>query len=108
MHLSILPTARISILFLNLKMMFSFFKVRDEGNGIELQKIDMLFKRFETLGYTDPNFFKRIGLSLVKELVDMLHGSIMVDSKLGQGVCSLFLCQEAMKFSNQTRMWNSF
>lgn len=62
-----------------------FFKVRDEGNGIELQKIDMLFKRFETLGYTDPNFSSGIGLSLVKELVDMLHGSIMVDSKLGQG-----------------------
>ena len=45
-----------------------FFKVRDEGNGIELQKIDMLFKRFETLGYTDPNFSSGIGLSLVKEL----------------------------------------
>lgn len=45
----------------------------------------MLFKRFETLGYTDPNFSSGIGLSLVKELVDMLHGSIMVDSKLGQG-----------------------
>lgn len=31
----------------------------------------MLFKRFETLGYTDPNFSSGIGLSLVKELVDM-------------------------------------
>lgn len=50
-----------------------------------MQKIDILFKRFETLGHTDSNLSSGIGLSLVKELVDMLHGSIMVDSKLGQG-----------------------
>ena len=85
MHLSILPTARISILFLNLKMMFSFSKSEMKVMVLNCKKIDMLFKRFETLGYTDPNFSSGIGLSLVKELVDMLHGSIMVDSKLGQG-----------------------
>lgn len=60
-------------------------RVKDEGNGIELHKIDMLFKRFETLGQTDTNLSSGIGLSLVKELVDMLHGSIAVDSKLGSG-----------------------
>ena len=60
-------------------------KVKDEGNGIELHKIDMLFKRFETLGQTDANLSSGIGLSLVKEWVDMLHGTITVDSKLGYG-----------------------
>lgn len=45
----------------------------------------MLFKRFETLGQTDANLSSGIGLSLVKEWVDMLHGTITVDSKLGYG-----------------------
>ena len=60
-------------------------KIKDEGHGIELQKIELLFKRFETLGPTDSNLSSGIGLSLVKELVEMLHGSIKVESKLGQG-----------------------
>ena len=37
-------------LILEFKEKNLLIKVKDEGNGIELHKIDMLFKRFETLG----------------------------------------------------------
>lgn len=59
--------------------------VRDEGKGMDLRKIDNLFGRFETFGKTDPNRSTGIGLSLVKEFVDLLHGTIQPESIPGQG-----------------------
>ena len=50
----------------------------DEGIGIAPDKIGSLFKRFETLSKNN-NILQPssgIGLSLVKELVDMHHGNI--------------------------------
>lgn len=61
------------------------FQVRDEGRGINAQKINQLFTRFETIDEVDSNMSTGIGLSLVKELLDLLHGIIRVDSKLGEG-----------------------
>lgn len=60
-------------------------QVKDEGRGINAEKINQLFVRFETLDEADPNMSTGIGLSLVKELLNLLHGSIKVDSKLGEG-----------------------
>ena len=61
--------------------------VCDEGIGIAESKRSVLFVRFENM--IDKNIFNQptsgIGLSLVKELVDMHHGTIEVDSKLGRG-----------------------
>ena len=62
-----------------------FVFVRDEGKGMDLRKIDNLFGRFETFGKTDPNRSTGIGLSLVKEFVDLLHGTIQPESIPGQG-----------------------
>lgn len=62
------------------------FSVRDEGSGIDLRKTDVLFKRFETLGRTDSNVSTGIGLSLVKELVYLLHGSITLNSVHGRWI----------------------
>ena len=62
-----------------------FVSVRDEGKGMDLRKIDNLFGRFETFGKTDPNRSTAIGLSLVKEFVDLLHGTIQPESIPGQG-----------------------
>ena len=63
-----------------------FVSVRDEGKGMDLRKIDNLFGRFETFGKTDPNRSTGIGLSLVKEFVDLLHGTIQPESIPGQGI----------------------
>ena len=92
-------------LILEFKEKNLLIKVKDEGNGIELHKIDMLFKRFETLGQTDANLSSGIGLSLVKEWVDMLHGTITVDS---MEVLSLFPCREEMRFLSPIKMSSSF
>lgn len=63
--------------------------VQDQGIGISESKKNSLFVRFETL--LDKNLFNPnssgIGLSLVKELVEMHHASIRVDSKEGEGSC---------------------
>ncbi|WP_455584556.1 two-component regulator propeller domain-containing protein [Bacteroides sp.] len=59
--------------------------VCDEGKGIDLRKIDNLFERFETFGKVDPNRSSGIGLSLVKEFTDLLHGTVRAESVPGQG-----------------------
>lgn len=63
--------------------------VQDQGIGIAENKKKSLFVRFENL--VDTNLFNQsssgIGLSLVRELVEMHKASISVDSKLGEGSC---------------------
>ena len=63
--------------------------VQDQGIGIAENQKKSLFVRFENM--VDRNLFKHastgIGLSLVKELVEMHKASIKVDSKLGEGSC---------------------
>ena len=63
--------------------------VQDQGIGIAENKRKSLFVRFENL--VDKNIFNQassgIGLSLVKELVEMHKATISVDSRLGEGSC---------------------
>lgn len=63
--------------------------VQDQGIGIAESKKKSIFVRFENL--VDRNLFNQsstgIGLSLVKELVEMHKAVISVDSKLGTGSC---------------------
>ena len=60
--------------------------VVDEGIGIEPGKLRSLFQRFETLArYNMLQPSSGIGLSLVKEMVDMHHGTIEVTSEPGVG-----------------------
>ena len=62
--------------------------VQDQGIGIAENKKKSIFVRFENL--VDRNLFNPstgIGLSLVKELVEMHKAVISVDSKLDEGSC---------------------
>lgn len=60
--------------------------VEDEGIGIAREKQETLFQRFETLsGSNILHPSSGIGLSLVKELVEMHHGTIGVTSHPGIG-----------------------
>ena len=66
---------------------FVYLKVKDEGIGIPIDKLHIIFDRF---GQVDSSLSRQaegtgIGLSLVKKLVEALDGSISVKSKLGAG-----------------------
>ncbi len=63
------------------------FEVRDTGIGIEDGKAAALFERF---GQLDASYTKRfagtgLGLSLVKQLAEVMGGSVLVRSELGKG-----------------------
>lgn len=60
-------------------------RVKDEGKGIDIGKLSKLFDRFETFGSERSSVSTGIGLSLVRNLVDIMHGKIEVDTALGQG-----------------------
>jgi PAS domain S-box-containing protein len=62
-------------------------KVRDEGIGIPENKIDIIFEKF---GQVDSSFSRQaegsgIGLPLVKRYIELMEGSISLDSKVGKG-----------------------
>lgn len=71
-------------------------QVKDTGKGISQDKLPHIFERFYTVNEqrSDSN---GIGLSLVKELAELHHSSITVESKLGEG--STFTLQLAISRS---------
>jgi signal transduction histidine kinase/ligand-binding sensor domain-containing protein/CheY-like chemotaxis protein/AraC-like DNA-binding protein len=62
-------------------------QVIDQGVGIEKNKLSLIFDRFYTMdeGSEASKRSTGIGLSLVKELVDLHGATISVDSRLGTG-----------------------
>lgn len=63
--------------------------VRDEGEGIREQDIPLLFERFSfgrRSRWKDESS-TGVGLSLTKELVELMGGTIQVESELGAGSC---------------------
>ena len=61
------------------------FSVKDNGRGIEEDKVASIFTLFSTVGHLDKNGERGhgIGLSTVQKLVSNLGGSIKVHSELG-------------------------
>lgn len=61
--------------------------VTDDGEGIPDDKKDIIFDRFRQVNtsLTRSSEGSGIGLSLSKSLVELLHGNIWFESKLGEG-----------------------
>jgi len=59
----------------------------DNGEGIENEKVNLVFNRFIQADDTSERRYEGsgIGLSLVKSLIEMHGGSINVTSKVGEG-----------------------
>ncbi len=63
------------------------FDMKDEGPGIRLEERHKLFRKFQKLSArpTDGESSTGLGLSIVKDLVYLLKGTIEVESKFGKG-----------------------
>lgn len=77
----------------------AFITVKDNGLGISAKKLPQLFERFYEGEYRKFNTYGNgIGLSLTKDLTELHHGSISVESKEGEGstfVVRIPICREA-------------
>ncbi len=62
-------------------------RVKDTGAGLDEKQQLSVFERFKRLEKDQNIEGIGIGLSVVKELVELNKGTILVDSKLGQGSC---------------------
>jgi len=63
------------------------FKVTDHGIGIEPEKLERIFDRFYQVdsSITRPFAGAGLGLSMVRDLLDHLGGTIVVESTPGEG-----------------------
>lgn len=82
----------ISCLQKNYKEATLCFTVEDTGIGIEKMKLATIFNRFQQIDsvYQRKHDGVGLGLSIVKELVEKMHGNIAVSSEVGVG--SQFSC----------------
>lgn len=61
------------------------FTIKDEGVGIPLKEQQRIFNRFYTGSNGQGGLSNGIGLALTKELTELHHGSIQLESKPGKG-----------------------
>lgn len=61
------------------------FSIRDTGPGIPEASQARLFQRFEQEEGPQRRAGSGLGLAICRELVDMMHGSIELESRLGHG-----------------------
>jgi CheY-like chemotaxis protein/two-component sensor histidine kinase len=68
------------------------FYVKDEGNGIEKKDHKSIFGRFQQVEneYSGTNTSTGLGLSIVKELTELMKGEVWVESKEGSGATFYF------------------
>lgn len=75
------------------------FKLIDTGKGIPKEAIDQVFDAYYQLKLSkDKPIGEGLGLRIVKDLVDLLEGSITIDSEVEKG--TTFTCK--LPFENRT------
>ena len=81
------PAGKHITVILDEKPGFISVAVKDEGIGIPLEKRSVLFERFSSNNELSGSKTggTGIGMNLVKELVDLHHGHIEVESEVGKG-----------------------
>lgn len=80
------------------------FDIKDEGYGIAKEDIPHLFDRFYRADKSRTKFEASgygLGLAIAKEIVEKHHGTISVDSKLGEGTCVTVLLPVFSVFSDK-------
>ena len=64
------------------------FSISDNGIGIEDRYHDKIFKMFQSLNVSKDS--SGVGLAIVKKIVELHHGKIWLESKLGEGTTFYF------------------
>jgi len=63
-------------------------QVKDTGEGIDPLDLPHIWERFyQARSERTPTTGAGLGLALVKELIEGMGGSVLVDSKVGEGSC---------------------
>ncbi len=62
-------------------------EVSDKGIGISEQDMPKLFEAFHRGSNTNNISGTGLGLSIVKKAVDLMQGSIAIDSSINEGTC---------------------
>jgi PAS domain S-box-containing protein len=68
------------------------FEIKDTGIGIAPEQHDLIFKSFSQTHTDNARKFggTGLGLAISKELIELQHGIIKVDSQLDEGACFYF------------------
>ena len=76
-----------------------FISVEDTGQGIKSENIKRLFNKFDRLDVEKNTTTEGtgLGLAITKKLIDLMHGSINVESQFGKG--SMFVVQIPQRIS---------
>lgn len=61
------------------------FEVRDTGQGIDRAEISTIFEAFTTASNAGEGSGAGLGLTIVRQLVELMSGTIEADSNLGEG-----------------------
>jgi signal transduction histidine kinase len=78
---------------------YIYFKVKDTGTGIPEQMYDVIFERFRQLNDNSTRNVggNGLGLSIVKNLVNIMGGEIRVESEQGKGSSFYFYLSQTLE-----------
>ena len=81
--------------------------VKDTGRGIKSEDINKLFTKFERLDIEKNSTTEGtgLGLAITKKLVELMGGTINVESSYGKG--SMFMVQIPQRIKNLNRPFNA-